>query len=132
MREYTATYDTEKMTGVEYTYKALDDRAAIDVAMRKIEAWPYVKIVRGPRGEEATPEDVVYNNLGIKRHTYDIQFDSQRGKERRGWRVGCNACMKYIDNCNGRGERYMTPHKGGYVSIVCNETNEIVYITKIK
>lgn len=35
MKEYTAKYDTAKMSGVEYAFTALDDAAAVEFCGRK-------------------------------------------------------------------------------------------------
>lgn len=64
--------------------------------------------------------------------TYDIQFDDDNDSNSKGWQESYDYCMDYINTYNGTDESYFADHKGGMVSIRCNETDEVVYSEEIK
>ena len=60
MREYTAKYDTAALKGIEYSYRAADDAAAVRYASRKFSAWPNVTIYDDTDCERAAEGRVIY------------------------------------------------------------------------
>ena len=45
MREYTAIYDTAIMNGVEYSFTALDDAAAVEFCGRKFMKGTHITLI---------------------------------------------------------------------------------------
>lgn len=64
--------------------------------------------------------------------TYDVQFDDDCNSDSKGFEESYEYCKSYISAGNGTNESYFEDYKGGTVSIVCNETSEIVYSETIK
>lgn len=65
-------------------------------------------------------------------YSYDVMFNDDQDTNVKGWRMTYDCCRDYIAQYNGTNESYFEDYKGGIVSIVCNETEEYVYIEDIK
>jgi hypothetical protein len=59
--------------------------------------------------------------------TYDVHFNDSTDSNSKGFNYSIERCMDYISAYNGTDESYF----GDYVSIVCNETGETVYMQNI-
>ncbi len=59
--------------------------------------------------------------------TYDVQFDDDCNSNNKGWSKSIDYCKDYIDSNNRTNECYFEDYKGGVVSVICNETDEVVY-----
>lgn len=64
--------------------------------------------------------------------TFDIQFDSDEDSDSKGFNLSLEEAKDYISTNNGTNNSYFSDYKGGTVSIVDNETGEIVYSTEVK
>jgi hypothetical protein len=67
-----------------------------------------------------------------KQLTYDVQFDSNDNSECKGFTSSLQECKDYIAQHNGTDKSHFADYKGGTVSVVCNETDEIVYSETVK
>jgi len=63
--------------------------------------------------------------------TYDVVFNDEDTNDCHGWNASIEYCKHYIETTNGTNESYFEDYKGGSVSIVCNETGEVMYKTAI-
>lgn len=64
--------------------------------------------------------------------TYNVHFDDSENSNDKGFEQTIDYCKHYIDTYNGTNESYFADYKkGGFVSIVCNQTGEIVFLTPI-
>lgn len=63
--------------------------------------------------------------------TYDIQFNDDSTCNAKGFEFSLDRCIDYITRHNGTNESYFADYKGGSVSIVCNETEEVVYTENV-
>lgn len=69
----------------------------------------------------------------IDKHlTYDVVFNDDTDNNGKGWHSSLEECKKYIELYNGSNESYFESYKSGVVSVVCNETGEVVYEEVIK
>lgn len=64
--------------------------------------------------------------------TYDIHFNDCENSNNKGWQETYEYCKNYIEANNGTNNSYFADYKNGTVSIVCNETDEVVFETKVK
>lgn len=64
--------------------------------------------------------------------TYDVYFNDENDSNNKGFKYSLEDARAYIDSYNGTNESYFEDYKGGIVSIVCNETEEIVFETEVK
>lgn len=64
--------------------------------------------------------------------TYDVVFNDENVSNSKGFRTEARYCRLYIIVNNGTDESYFADYKGGTVSVVCNETGEKVFETKVK
>lgn len=64
--------------------------------------------------------------------TYDVYFNDETDSNNKGFECTFEDAKAYIDAYNGTNESYFEDYKGGTVSVVCNETEETVFETKIK
>lgn len=64
--------------------------------------------------------------------TYDVQFDNNESSNIKGFKSSFQECKDYISQNNGTDKSYFADYKGGTVSVVCNETDEIIYSEEIK
>lgn len=71
-------------------------------------------------------------NVKLGDKTYDVQFDDDDNTNSKGWEMPYDYCKDYIESNNGTNNSYFADYKGGTVSIVCNETGEIVYYEEVK
>jgi hypothetical protein len=67
-----------------------------------------------------------------KQLTYDIQFDNNENSNSNGFKSSLQECKDYISQHNGSDKGYFADYKGGTVSVVCNDTDEIVYSETVK
>jgi hypothetical protein len=67
-----------------------------------------------------------------KELTYDVVFNDDTDSNSKGFSESYDYCLDYIKHNNGTNESYFADYKGGFVSIVCNETEETVYEETIK
>lgn len=65
-------------------------------------------------------------------NTYDIYFNDSENSNNKGFNMTLEEAKEYIRIYNGTNESYFADHKGGTVSIVCNENGEEVYNTTIR
>lgn len=77
-------------------------------------------------------EDDVQAHLDASKKTYDVQFDDDAATNSKGWRESFEYCKDYIETNNGTDTSYFADYKGGVVSIICNETDEIVYTEDVR
>lgn len=63
--------------------------------------------------------------------TYDVHFNDNESSNNKGFRKTLRDAKEYIMVHNGSNNSYFADYKGGTVSIVCNETNETVFETKV-
>lgn len=63
--------------------------------------------------------------------TYDVFFNNNHSSDSKGFKSTLDYCKSYITMHNGSNESYFADYKNGNVSIVCNETEETVFETKI-
>lgn len=63
--------------------------------------------------------------------TYDVFFNDEYSSNNKGFKLSFRECSDYIANNNGSCNSYFEDYKGGTVSIVCNETRETVFKTKV-
>lgn len=64
--------------------------------------------------------------------TYNVVFNDDNNSNDKGFKESFEYNKSYIDAHNGSSESYFLDYKGGTVSIICNETGECVFTTKIK
>lgn len=58
--------------------------------------------------------------------TYDVVFNDDESSNSKGMASTIEDCREYILENNGTSWSYFGDYKGGTVSIVCNETGEVV------
>lgn len=63
--------------------------------------------------------------------TYDVHFNNDTNSNSKGFECTFQQAFNYITRWNGTDESYFADYKGGTVSVVCNETGEEVYQTKV-
>lgn len=63
----------------------------------------------------------------MEKKTYDVIFNDDNASNGKGWNETMQYCVDYVKNTNGSNESYFADYKGGMVSVVCNETDEVVY-----
>lgn len=68
----------------------------------------------------------------MKKKTYDVVFNNETSSNAKGFKAVARYCRSYIIVNNGTDESYFADYKGGTVSVVCNETGEKVFETKVK
>lgn len=61
------------------------------------------------------------------RKTYDVVFNNDCNSNSKGFRESLQYCKNYISFNNGTNNSFFKDYKGGIVSVICNETGEIVY-----
>lgn len=64
--------------------------------------------------------------------TYDVVFNDATFSNNKGFNESIEYCKDYIKTHNGSNFSYFADYKGGSVSIVCNETEKVVYEEKVK
>lgn len=64
--------------------------------------------------------------------TFDIQFNDEENSNSKGFSLSLEAAKQYIADNNGTDNSYFVDYKGGIVSIVSNETEDVVFETKVK
>lgn len=68
----------------------------------------------------------------IVEKTYDIVFNDDTNSNCLGFNATLEYCKEYIQNNNGSNTSYFEDYKTGSVSVVCNETEEVVFETEVK
>jgi hypothetical protein len=64
--------------------------------------------------------------------TYDVHFNDSNDSNSKGFQLSIDECKDYINSNNGTNDSYFGDYKGGIVSIVCNETGEIVHEENVR
>jgi len=64
-------------------------------------------------------------------NTFDILFNDNNNSNNKGFAVSIEEAKDYISRYNGTNESYFEDYKGGIVSIICNETEEVVFETEV-
>ena len=64
--------------------------------------------------------------------TYDVHFNDSNDSNSKGFKLSIDECKDYINSNNGTNDSYFADYKGGTVSVVCNETGDVVYEENIK
>jgi hypothetical protein len=64
--------------------------------------------------------------------TYDVFFNDDDSSNNLGFKKSLKYCKDYIKQHNGTKHLYFADYKGGSVSVVCNETGDMVYETTVK
>lgn len=67
----------------------------------------------------------------VDEKTYDVHFNDETSSNNKGFSDSIDYCQNYIDSNNGSSESYFENYKGGTVSIICNETGETVFETRV-
>ncbi|MDD4700496.1 MAG: hypothetical protein PHV07_09655 [Oscillospiraceae bacterium] len=83
---------------------------------------------------ELVNDEYHYGGFKAVRHdpTYDVHFNNEQDSNNKGFTDSYNDCLSYIEEYNGTDHSYFEDYKGGTVSIVCNETGEVVYEVEVK
>jgi hypothetical protein len=63
--------------------------------------------------------------------TYDVVFTDSKSADCKGFKESLTYCKNYIRRFNGTNHSYFADYKGGIIAIVCNETNQVVFNTKV-
>lgn len=63
--------------------------------------------------------------------TYDVVFNDDTNSSANGFKKTLEYCKDYIENHNGSKHSYFNDYKNGSVSVVCNETGELIYETEV-
>lgn len=64
--------------------------------------------------------------------TYDVHFNDVTDSNSKGFSMDYEEALNYIKTYNGTDESYFADYKGGTVSIVCNQTGEVIYEETIR
>jgi hypothetical protein len=64
--------------------------------------------------------------------TYDVYFNDSENSNNKGFKLSIEQCQDYINRYNGTTDGYFADYKNGYVSIICNETDEVVFEEPIR
>lgn len=64
--------------------------------------------------------------------TYDVVFNDDTNSNQKNMNDELDICYSYIKNYNGTNESYFEDYKGGTVSIICNQTGEVVHSELVK
>ncbi len=67
-----------------------------------------------------------------KKLTYDVVFNDDTNSNQKNMNDELDVCHFYIKNYNGTNESYFADYKGGTVSIICNQTGEVVHSEIVK
>lgn len=70
--------------------------------------------------------------MATNNNTYDIIFNDSNNSNSKGFALSIEEATNYIAKNNGTNDSYFADYKGGTVSVICNETNEIVYEEIVK
>ena len=63
--------------------------------------------------------------------TFNVVFHDSENSNSKGFAITLEEAHNYIKTYNGTNESYFQDYKGGIVQIVCNETEEVEFETKI-
>lgn len=86
--------------------------------------FPHTKVVDS--------EGTVIQLFDKQDFSYDIHFNDSENSNNKGFKDSLADCKEYIATHNGSNYSYFADYKGGTVSIVCNETEEVVFETVVK
>ncbi|RHO65698.1 hypothetical protein DW083_20200 [Parabacteroides sp. AF48-14] len=59
--------------------------------------------------------------------TYDVVFNDDNDSNSKGFKETIDYCMNWIEFNRNNKSTYFGDYKGGSVSVVCNETCEVIY-----
>lgn len=65
-------------------------------------------------------------------NTYDVMFSKDLYCDSKGMEATKEECIDYIKMNNGTKDSYFEDYVGGVVSVVCNETDEVVYKEEVR
>lgn len=63
--------------------------------------------------------------------SYDVVFNNSKNSNSKGFKAPFDNCMNYIVSFRGSDHSYFKDYKGGFVSIVDNESGSIIYEEEI-
>jgi len=81
---------------------------------------------------EMQKNDILNAIESVVEETYDIVFNDDTNSNCLGFKATVQYCKEYILNNNGTNTSYFEGYKKGSVSVVCNETEEVVFETEVK
>ncbi len=70
--------------------------------------------------------------MNTQNQTFDIFFNDDNNSNNKGFQFSLDEAKNYIQTNNGTNESYFQDYKGGIVSIVCNETEEVIHEEQVK
>lgn len=83
----------------------------------------------------ARPDDVTIDYDGgcfsAEKMTYDIVFNSDETSNNKGFKLTFEEAKEYIKANEGSNRSFFEFYKGGTVSIVCNQTSDVVFEKEI-
>lgn len=81
---------------------------------------------------EMQKNDILTAIENIIEKTYDVVFNDDSNSNAKGFKATAEYCKNYIESNNGTKTSYFEDYKGGSVSVVCNETEEVIFETEVK
>ena len=81
---------------------------------------------------EIQKNDILTAIDNIVEKTYDVVFNDDCKSDSKGFKATSEYCKKYIESNNGTKTSYFEDYIGGMVSVVCNETEEVIFETEVK
>lgn len=63
--------------------------------------------------------------------TYDVMFNDNDNSNSKGFALSLEDARAYIERYNGTNESYFADYKGGIVSVICNQTDEVAFETEV-
>lgn len=63
--------------------------------------------------------------------TYDVVFNDAENSNSKGFTLSEEDAVAYVGRYNGTDESYFADYKGGTVSVICNETDEVAFETEV-
>lgn len=143
MKTYLVTYEgnSTRFKYFEEEVNANSAREAVEGVYSKYLDENYfpqddgsVKDCDGHTIAEEDDDSIEYDGggFGAQELTYDVVFSDNEASDEKGFYQSFDYCKDYINRFNGTNESYFADYKDGTVSIVCNETADTIFETKIK
>ncbi len=63
--------------------------------------------------------------------TYDVVFNDESDSNNKGFESTKQEAIEYIESNNGTNESYFEDYKGGTVSVIDNESGNVVYEVEV-